>query len=217
MSALFIASYAVLWVVVLALSVMILLLYRHFGLMAMSTAEGHERDGLALGSKASALSGVDARNVQHEWTPPLGNHSLLVFASPGCEPCEQIAPFLGQLGRSSAELLNRVVVVATGRDDAALALEKATGGGALCLADNASGAAELYQNPGHPVRVRDQPGRHGRRQGPAVQPRLPSKPARPFGFVRGREGTRWAGRASPRRSAPAPVRAVDAQSEELNQ
>jgi thiol-disulfide isomerase/thioredoxin len=145
MSALFIASYAVLWVVVLALSVMILLLYRHFGLMAMSTAEGHERDGLALGSKASALSGVDARNVQHEWTPPLGNHSLLVFASPGCEPCEQIAPFLGQLGRSSVELLNRVVVVASGRGDAALALEKVTGGGALCLADDASGAAELYQ------------------------------------------------------------------------
>jgi len=45
MSPVFYVSYGALWLLVLVLGVLVLLLYRHFGMMAMGTLEGVQRDG----------------------------------------------------------------------------------------------------------------------------------------------------------------------------
>jgi len=141
---LFIASYVVLWLLVICCAALLLLVYRHFGLIAMSTGEGHERDGLAVGSRARDISGVDRDNSQVQWTPPVRQHTLLVFALPGCDPCEQIAPYLGALGQATRGTPFGIVVAATGRGDAVQALEVAAGPGVLCLGDDGSGAMANY-------------------------------------------------------------------------
>lgn len=145
MSAIFIASYAVLWVLVVVMAVLLLLVYRHFGLIAVSTGEGHDRDGLPLGRAAPSISGVNRDNTRLEWTPSRGRHTLLVFALPGCEPCEQIAAYLGPLGRKTQQLPFDLVVAATGRGDAVQALEQSVGAGVECIGDDGSGAMRNYE------------------------------------------------------------------------
>jgi methylamine dehydrogenase accessory protein MauD len=144
MSQAFVVSYVVLWALVLALAMLLVLVYRHFGIMAMSTAEGHDRDGLPVGHVAPQISGVDRTNGRIHWSPEPGRHHLLFFAAPGCEPCEAIAPLIGALGRAD-EQDRRVVVVASGRGDEVLALDRLTGGGVLCLADDGSGVMQNYE------------------------------------------------------------------------
>jgi hypothetical protein len=53
----FYASYAAVWLLVLVLGMLVLLLYRHFGLMSMGTVEGIQRDGLAVGEVAPPIIG----------------------------------------------------------------------------------------------------------------------------------------------------------------
>ncbi len=50
MSTLFYVSYVALWVLLLTMGVLVLLLYRHFGMMSLGTLEGVQRDGLPIGS-----------------------------------------------------------------------------------------------------------------------------------------------------------------------
>jgi methylamine dehydrogenase accessory protein MauD len=141
----FTVSYMILWLLVLAIAVLLLLVYRHFGLIAMSTGEGHERDGLSLGREAPMISGVDRENSRIQWDSKRGLHTLLVFMAPGCEPCDVIAPQLGVLGRTLADVPFRVVTVASGRGEEVKALEERTGDGVLCLADDGSGAMPNYE------------------------------------------------------------------------
>jgi len=49
MSGIVLISHLALWLLVLVNFVLVLLLYRHFGLMSLGTLEGVQRDGLALG------------------------------------------------------------------------------------------------------------------------------------------------------------------------
>ena len=54
MSTLFYVSYVALWLLLLTIGVLVLLLYRHFGVMSLGTLEGVQRDGLPIGSVAEA-------------------------------------------------------------------------------------------------------------------------------------------------------------------
>ena len=53
----FYASYGALWVLLIVTAVLVLLLYRHFGPVAMGTVEGIQRDGLPLGDVAPPIVG----------------------------------------------------------------------------------------------------------------------------------------------------------------
>lgn len=92
MSEIWIASYAVLWILVVVLALMILLVYRQLGEMYLGTREGRARDGLGLGARAPrfTLTNQDGKSVSF----PRGILSLVVFGSPSCGPCAKLMPEL---------------------------------------------------------------------------------------------------------------------------
>lgn len=100
MSGLFLVSYVALWVLVVVMAVLLLLLYRHFGMISLGTLEGVQRDGLPVGSVAPPINGVGADGGDRAWHPSAGGPQLLLFATPDCEPCAAIMPVLGRLARS---------------------------------------------------------------------------------------------------------------------
>ena len=101
MPAVFYVSYVALWVLVITESLLLLLVYRHFGLMALSTAEGVYRDGLPVGVVAPTIRGMTAQSAITEWRPLAGYQHLLVFISPDRGPCVKMIPALIQLAEAN--------------------------------------------------------------------------------------------------------------------
>lgn len=95
-------SYLALWLLVLALAVLVLVLYRQLGELYLGTSEGRARDGLALGAKAPRFTLRDQRNAVTHF--PTSASTVLVFGSPHCAPCVSLMPELAKLARSNAEL-----------------------------------------------------------------------------------------------------------------
>lgn len=101
MPTIFYVSYIVLWVLLILQGILLMLIYRHFGLMALSTAEGVQRDGLSVGVLAPTIRGAAVDGTITEWQPSAGHSHLLVFAAPDCGPCTKILPTLTQLAAAS--------------------------------------------------------------------------------------------------------------------
>jgi hypothetical protein len=91
MSGLLIASYVVLWLLVLLLLSLVLLLYRQYGRSMMESRERIEFSGLALGEKVPALSlQVDeGQAVAVDWLGSTKGTAVL-FALPGCPICGEL-------------------------------------------------------------------------------------------------------------------------------
>lgn len=100
MSPFFLVSYVALWVLVVVMAVLLLLLYRHFGMMSLGTLEGVQRDGLPVGTVAPAISGITADGTDGGWEPRTGSYQLLMFAAPDCEPCETVMPHVNRIARA---------------------------------------------------------------------------------------------------------------------
>ena len=92
MSGIVLISHLALWLLVLVNFVLVLLLYRHFGLMSLGTLEGVQRDGLALGDQTLPIVGVRADGTDTQWTASATRPSFLLFATPHCEPCRAVQP-----------------------------------------------------------------------------------------------------------------------------
>src|SRR5581483_3868177 len=100
-SGLMLVSYIALWALVVVMGVLLLLLYRHFGMMSLGTLEGVQRDGLSVGSVAPPIGGVTAAGTDISWNPKAGEPQLLMFVAPDCEPCGVVLPFVERLSRSA--------------------------------------------------------------------------------------------------------------------
>ena len=144
MSTLFYVSYAALWLLLLVIGVLLLLLYRHFGMMSLGTLEGVQRDGLPIGALAPAISGVTAEGKDTAWEPRRGQAHLLLFAAPDCEPCATIVPILNQLARTTAGGLGIAAVVPGPRDEVARFVARYHPP-FLCLAEDGSGAFPRFR------------------------------------------------------------------------
>ena len=118
------------------------MLYRHFGLMALGTADGVQRDGLAVGAEAPALTGVLSDGTATEWSPKSRLSTLLFFAAPDCEPCARMAPYLNELARRD-DL--RVVAMASGSRQTAERMTEKFSPIFTSLADDGSGAFQEYR------------------------------------------------------------------------
>ncbi len=94
MPGIFYVSYVFLWLLVLVLAVLLLLVYRHFGIISLGTLEGVQRDGLPIGESAPAFKGFDTQHELVEWSPKSGQAYLLAFVSPTCAPCQKVLPSL---------------------------------------------------------------------------------------------------------------------------
>jgi len=140
MSAGLVVSYAILWVLVCVLAVLVLLLYRHFGLMALGTADGIDRDGLAVGERGVTLSGVTGDGAEFLFEPSSTASTLLLFAAADCEPCLNIFPTVQTLRRLAPGM--RVVAVEKGDSEEALRIHAKVGPGIAVFADDGNGAFE---------------------------------------------------------------------------
>src|SRR5438552_14620065 len=87
-----IISYVALWVLVLALGLLVLLLYRQLGIMYLGSAEGVSRDGLPKGTTAPDFSLADQYGNVQRLSSYRGRPVLLVFGSPSCTPCRTLLP-----------------------------------------------------------------------------------------------------------------------------
>lgn len=112
MSIIFYVSYAMLWIFLAIQSILVVLLYRQFGLGSLSTVRGVQRDGLHIGAKASSFKGPDIHNNVVEWTQNPEKLSLLAFVSPTCGPCEKILPSFRQLAAASNDV--EIVMIVNG-------------------------------------------------------------------------------------------------------
>ncbi len=94
MEGIWLVSYIVLWLVVLALLVLVILLYRQLGIMYLGSAEGVSRDGLEPGTQAPDFSLTDQYGNVQRSIDYRGRPFLLLFGSPHCGPCRVLLPQL---------------------------------------------------------------------------------------------------------------------------
>lgn len=101
MTSLFWASYALLWLFVALLVVLVLLLYRQFGLAFMRGSDRINLQGIDLGARApeldvSALATGEAHKLSWGYGDRYAGR-FLMFALPTCEICATLAPNVGEL------------------------------------------------------------------------------------------------------------------------
>jgi methylamine dehydrogenase accessory protein MauD len=113
MSGIWLASYIVLWGIVIFQGVAIFVLLRQLGIMYLGTAQGVARDGLAPSTKAPefALSDLDGRPVT--LADRLGMPLVMVFGSTTCGPCRQLMPDLQRFAADRRDAL-RVLFLCRG-------------------------------------------------------------------------------------------------------
>lgn len=86
-----------LWLLVLALSVLVVLLYRQFGLIYIGSRGRVALTGLAVGATAPARAQLVMANRHFEWdwnTRNPGRGTLVIFGQPACTLCETLTPQL---------------------------------------------------------------------------------------------------------------------------
>lgn len=135
------------WVLLLVMATLVLLLYRHFGLASLSTLEGAQRDGLPVGEEAPLLTGVNASGEPVAVTPGDESPTLLLFASPECQPCKAVAPHLNELDEQAKESgigLN-VLAVASGTDSTARRVIESFDPSFEVIADDRTGVFDKYR------------------------------------------------------------------------
>lgn len=145
MSTIFYVSYAAMWLLLIIVSILVLLIYRHFGLVALGTVEGVQRDGLGVGEMAPTVKGVTAQGKSVEWVPEPGYSYLLAFVSPACEPCAKILPSILQFAASNSEA--KVILIVDGPQERIVRLIERfhPPSSVLCLAEKGSGAYLTYK------------------------------------------------------------------------
>jgi methylamine dehydrogenase accessory protein MauD len=104
MEGIWLVSYIVLWVLVLALAVLVLLLYRQLGIMYLGTAEGVSRDGLDRGKTAPDFTLTDQHGNIHRLSAYRGRPVVLLFGSPHCSPCRLLLPQLQDWARKHPQV-----------------------------------------------------------------------------------------------------------------
>lgn len=94
------ATYVILWVVVAILFVLLLLLYRQYGLMLLPAKVRIDLGGLDLGRRAPEIDLPDAGHVQ--WASQGGTFILLAMA--GCPICASLWNQVGDLVEEHAAI-----------------------------------------------------------------------------------------------------------------
>lgn len=102
MSGAWLASYIVLWAVVLFQGVVIFVLLRQLGIIYLGTAQGVARDGIAAGQRAPDFTLPNLAGGHVSLADFRGHSLLLVFGSTSCAPCRTLVPDLNEFARTRA-------------------------------------------------------------------------------------------------------------------
>lgn len=145
MPGIFYVSYVTLWLLMIVQGILLLLVYRHFGLMLMGKLEGVERDGLPVGARVAPVRGVTEEGDVVEWMPKPSRLHLVAFVSADCNHCAQVLPSIAQLGDERADI--DITLLTRGSREAAAQLSKkiGTSTSVVCLADPAGSAYEGFR------------------------------------------------------------------------
>lgn len=139
-------SYGAMWLLLLVNSVLLLLLYRHFGLMSMETFEGVQRDGLSIGDEAPLIQGVTGSGESLTLHPGAARPAFVLFAAPECAPCKAVAPHVNRLELATRDGIDLdVAVVAAGDQAVASRVAENFEASFPTIADDGLGAFEAYR------------------------------------------------------------------------
>jgi thiol-disulfide isomerase/thioredoxin len=134
-----------LWILVVVLAVLVVLMYRHFGMMSMGTLEGVQRDGLPLGSQAPTIGGITAEGIDRGWEPKSGRPQLLLFAAPDCEPCATVMPVVNRLAKSPSGSALDFAAIVPGPRAEVIRMTELYDPPYLVLAEDGSGAFNRFR------------------------------------------------------------------------
>lgn len=95
MNSLFVASYAILWVVVLVEALAIFAIYHHFAELYLVSREGRASQGPAIGKQLPPLLAT-SQTGSPQTLPRKRQPTLLVFTSTTCKICERLKEDLGR-------------------------------------------------------------------------------------------------------------------------
>ncbi|MDQ3986050.1 MAG: TlpA family protein disulfide reductase [Actinomycetota bacterium] len=144
MSTAFYVSYAALWVLVIVQGMLLLLVYRHFGMMTLGTMEGVQRDGLGIGDTAPSIYGASSDGSETVWESRGDRPALVVFAATDCEPCSVVMPVVDRVARARSGSL-RVLTVVPGPADSVQSAVAQYGLSSDCLGEDGSGVFDAYR------------------------------------------------------------------------
>jgi hypothetical protein len=108
----FMASYLLLWAIVMVQGLVIVFLTRQLGAAILGTRDAIERDGIPVGKSVPSIEGVGAegRTVRPLRT---GQWSVLIYAAPTCGICLDMLPTLDRLiGRLAGKVAFTVLLEA---------------------------------------------------------------------------------------------------------
>lgn len=145
MSTIFYVSYGAMWLLLIVLGVLLLLVYRHFGIVALGTLEGVQRDGLAIGEPAPVISGVTPDGVGVQWAPHRDQPELLTFVAPDCAACAHVLPYISHLAGAMNGYSIPATAIVTGPQANAVKVKEKFNPPFSCIAEDGSGAFERYR------------------------------------------------------------------------
>jgi methylamine dehydrogenase accessory protein MauD len=141
------ASNIALWIAVILQTLLILALFRYIGLLL----DRMPAQGPAVGKSAPRRDVVDIESGKHTLGAPSERHQILIFTSPNCPWCEEmaphIAPFFSSLGSDYDLLLVLADQPPAGQSNA---YARRLGGGAPLKLAIAPELFESYAVPGTP-------------------------------------------------------------------
>lgn len=102
-----------LWVLMLLISVLVVLLYRQFGLIYIGSRGRLGLTGLAVGSEAPEVAHLRmaGRDFALDWSAGGGGRgTLVIFGAPGCTLCKKLTPQLNLFADKWAHLVDLIFV-----------------------------------------------------------------------------------------------------------
>lgn len=145
MSGVFYFSYVVLWGLVIIEGILLLLVFRHFGLSALGSAEGISRDGLPIGETVPNFTSITASGEHIEWAPNMGRSQVLAFVSADCGPCANVLPSLNRLAELGTDLDVTYVVPGSLANASKLVTRFHPPASVTCIAEEASEAYARFR------------------------------------------------------------------------
>jgi hypothetical protein len=110
---LLVVAVALLWILVAFLTVLVVLVYRQFGLIYIGSRARLALTGLAVGVKAPQIARLRmaGRPLEWDWNARApGRGTLAIFGQPACTLCAELTPQLNGFADKWAELLDLLFV-----------------------------------------------------------------------------------------------------------
>jgi hypothetical protein len=108
-----VVAVALLWALMALISVLVVLLYRQFGLIYIGSKGRVALTGLAVGAKAPQIAHLRTAGLAFDWTwnaDVPGRGTVAIFGQPACTLCAKLTPQLNVFADRWAHLIDLIFV-----------------------------------------------------------------------------------------------------------